>query len=718
MDWKRQSLVVGTILLVTVVAYIPAMRGGFIWDDDDYVTNNETLRSFGGLGRIWIDREVLPQWYPLVHTTFWIEYHLWGLQPFGYHLVNVLLHAVNAVLLYLILRRLEMPGAWLAAMIFALHPVCVESVAWITERKNVLSGLFYFSALLAYMRFCPLEKENSAQTRNWRYYPWVLTFFVCALFSKTVTATLPAAILLLIWLRRGSISWQDIVVLLPMFALSIAAGRNTALLEIHRVGAKGPEWDLSIIERGLIAGRVVWFYAGKLIWPAKLAFIYPRWQIDAGIWWQYLYPGAAGAVLASLWLLRRRIGRGALVAVLFFSGTLFPALGFFNVYPMQYSFVADHFQYLASAGLITLFAVLLTKMAARFGAWAKYAQAGGTAGILIVLGVLTWQQGYIYEDLERLWRDTVRKNRTGWMPHINLAFVLADKGEFDEALFHHERVLQLKPNFARGYYQWGFTLARAGKLEEAAVYLQKAIELKPRYRQFYLTYSIVLFRLGKTDLAEKYCAELLEVEPDYPEAQNHMGVILAGQNKVNMAMVHLRRAIELKEDFAAAHFNLADSLFKQGKSREALKHYLRGLRIEPDHSRFQADAGTILAMQGESRKAVTHYRWALQLNRNEIGALNGLAWILATNHDRELHNAGEAVSLAGRACELTKYEAPDVLDTLAAAEAAAGDFAQAVTTAESAQELALAQGQKELAEGIRQRLELYRAGSPYRDPAD
>ena len=341
------------LVAATVLAYQPVWHAGFIWDDDVYVTNNLTLRSVDGLRQIWCKLTATPQYYPLVHTSFWLEYHLWGLNPVGYHVVNVLLHALAAILLWRVLVRLQLPGAWLAAGIFALHPVAVESVAWVTERKNVLAAVFYFAAALAYLR--GRRRERMAESKSGvslRWYFLAFALFVAALLSKTTACSLPAAMLLVIWWKRGRIAGRDVWPLLPFFAAGVALGLVTSWLERTHVGAQGPEWAFSFPERCLIAGRAVWFYAGKLFWPANLTFIYPRWQINTGAWWQWIFPVAALAVVAVLWRLRRRIGRGPLVAVLFFGGTLLPALGFTNVYPMRYSFVADHFQYLASVGLI------------------------------------------------------------------------------------------------------------------------------------------------------------------------------------------------------------------------------------------------------------------------------------------------------------------------------------------------------------------------------
>src|ERR1043166_1983285 len=353
----RDSGIAAALAIVTILAYLPAIRSGYIWDDDKYVTKNPLLQEHGGLTRIWFEPQASPQYYPLVFTSFWIENKLWSLKPLGFHLVNVLLHAANSILVWRILKRLEVRGALVIGAIFALHPVHVESVAWVTERKNMLSGLFYLLSLRAYLRW-----DSQDVGRTWTGYGLSLLLFICALLSKSVTAILPAVILVILWWKHGRIAMSDIARLIPFFLVGMALALHTAWLEKHHVGAERVDWGLSVLDRFLIAGRVPWFYLYKILWPHGLIFFYPRWTIDAGQWWQYLFPLATLASLAILWALRKRIGRGPLAAALIFCGTLFPVLGFLPVYPMIFSWVADHFQYLASIGMIAL---IVSAIAAR-----------------------------------------------------------------------------------------------------------------------------------------------------------------------------------------------------------------------------------------------------------------------------------------------------------------------------------------------------------------
>ena len=308
-DASRLATGAGALVALTVLAYLPALRAGFVWDDDLHVTQNEVVRTWQGLVDIWLRPGAILQYYHLTHTSWWIQYHLWGLAPLGYHLVNVLLHGSSAAVLWLVLGRLCVPGAWMAAAVFALHPVHVESVAWVTELKNVQSGFFYLLALLGYLRWGLADDAEPAGGR--RIYALSFLSFACAVLSKSVTCTLPAAVALVLWWKRGRLAPGRILALVPLAVMSVAAGALTASWERRYVGAVGPEWALSLPERCLVAGRALWFYAAKLAWPVDLAFIYPRWTLDPHAWWQWLFPLGAVLVLVALAALRRRLRPGA-----------------------------------------------------------------------------------------------------------------------------------------------------------------------------------------------------------------------------------------------------------------------------------------------------------------------------------------------------------------------------------------------------------------------
>src|ERR1051326_1288827 len=327
-SFRASALFPLIVATATVVAYIPVFRAGFTWDDDSYLLNNKTLRSAQGLRQIWLEPRRTPQYYPMVHTSFWVEYHLWALRPLGYHVVNVVLQIVNSLLLWRVLARLGVPGARWVALLFAIHPVQVETVAWSAEPKNLLAFTFALLTVLAWLRFWPLD---ATAPLRWSWFPLALLLFVCALLSKTITCTLAPVLLILAWWKRDKITWRDWAATAPLFALGLASGLFTAWLEKNRVGAEGQEWSLGFIVRLMLSGRIAWFYLWKDLWPRTLIFIYPRWQIDEAKWWNLCYTVAAGLAVAFLWVLRKRIGRAPAALAAIYLVTLFPAMGFFNV---------------------------------------------------------------------------------------------------------------------------------------------------------------------------------------------------------------------------------------------------------------------------------------------------------------------------------------------------------------------------------------------------
>jgi protein O-mannosyl-transferase len=572
-DIRSYGALLAAFVLATTLAYLPALQGGFIWDDDAYVTQNLALRSVDGLRGIWFQPGATPQYYPLVHTTFWLEYHLWGLQPFGFHLVNVLLHTGTAFLVWLVLRRLEVPGALFVAAVFALHPVHVESVAWITERKNVLSGLLYTASLLVYLRFAGIGTvPTSGRARDYRL---ALLLFAAALLSKTVVASLPAAILLIVWWKRGRLERRDLVPLVPFFVLGLALGLTTLYVEKHHVGAKGMDWALSPLQRVLIAGRALWFYAQKLVWPSTLTFIYPRWTIDPRSALAYVPPVAALGVIAALWWRRAQLGRGPLVAVLFFAGTLVPALGFFDVYPMRYSFVADHFQYLASLGILTLLGAAAARGATTLP---RHVTTGAAVVTVALLGGSTFGQSRVYKDQETLWRDTLAKNPGAWMAYHNLGGILEQKGRDEEAMAAYRQALRLKPDHADVHNNMGNILARQGRVDDA----------------------IASYR------------ESLRLLPEQPEAHSNLGVALAGQGRFDDATAHYREALRQRPHFASAHINLGNALVQQGRPAEALASYEIARAIDPDDASAHYNLGNALLAVGRRDEAIAALHEALR----------------------------------------------------------------------------------------------------------
>ncbi len=637
------------LVAVTFLTYAPALRGGWIWDDDYYVTRNITLRSLGGLWRIWTDIGAVPQYYPLTHTTFWVEWRLWGDQPTGYHVANVLLHCANALLVGLILRRLAVPGWWIVPWLFALHPVHVESVAWVTERKNVLSGVFYLLATIAYLRSGfveksgfgfrgsgfgrergPLPSPSSPDTRHptpdTRFYFLSLALFACALLSKSVTSSLPAVVLLVIYWKRGRITVRDVVPLLPFFALGVGMGMLTSWMERNVVGAQGPEWDFSVADRLLIAGRAVWFYATRLIWPNPLVFMYERWGINDRSLWQYAFPIAALGVVVAMWRLRRPLGRGPLVAALFFGGTLVPALGFVNVLPMRYSFVADHFQYLASLGLIVLFAAAVATYATR-------AAIAITAVVCLALSIVSWNRAQDFSNIETLWHNTLAKNPSSWMAQNNYGIVLMERGDYESAAERFARAIALKPDHDQARLNLGMVAERQGRLEEAWAWYLDALRVKPGFANAYYNLGRIATMQGKPHEAIGHYERAIASDPTHDEALTNLGILFADRGDAKGAAGLYRRALDVNPYAVRAHLALGNLHLDADRIDEALKAFGMAAALEPSNPVLRNNMGIALAGKGRLDEADREFRASITIRPDYVDGLLNLGILRANRGD-------------------------------------------------------------------------------------
>jgi tetratricopeptide (TPR) repeat protein len=635
---RLHTFLQGSLLFVlTWVAYLPALQCGFIWDDDDYVTQNKTLRDTSGLWAIWTDTSATPQYYPLVHSSFWLEYQTWELNPAGYHATNIVLHGLNAILLWRLLVRFAVPCAWIIALIFAVHPVHVESVAWITERKNVLAGMFYFLSMHAYLRYWDFIRPASevadapAQpTVNSALPPqaWLVlahVWFIAAMLSKTVSATLPAVIMVLVWWKRGEVSLKAVRSLVTMFVIGVAMGLTTVYLEKVQVGASGIDWELSFVERCLIAGRALWFYAGKLLWPAELIFTYPRWEIDASQTWQLLFPVAAIGVMIVFWLLRHRIGRGPLAAVLLFAGTLFPALGFFDVYPMRFSFVADHFQYLASIAIIALYVTTANTLVTRVTSAHQWVISMIAGVVVIALMLQTTQQIRIYEGLEPLWRDTLAKNPNSFMAHNNLGSLLIRRGDFAEAEIHIREARRLKPDFVDSLVNLGKIYEAQGAIDAALKAYQEATEMSPGLATAWNGLAAMHGAKGDLKAAEANFIRAAEIDPEYASPRLNLGRLYLSRGQLFEAVKHLENAVLLQPDSMAARESLVQCLVALEEFSAAEKQLQAMLDLSPDDVNLIGSLGIVAAKQEKFQTAIGYFKQLVELDPNETNAIEQLA---------------------------------------------------------------------------------------------
>ena len=594
----------------TVLVYQRVWHAGYIWDDDVYVTGNKLLTAPDGLSRIWFTLDSPSQYFPLVYTSFRLEHALWGLHPEGYHWVNILLHVGNALLVWRLLGVLRVPGAWLAAAIFALHPVHVESVAWITERKNVLMGLFFLLALLAWVKFV----ETSSRQR-WKYYGLALVCYALALFSKTTACTLPAALLLVLWLKETRINWRRLVQILPFVALGIGMGLVTLWWERYHQGTQGELFEIGLPERFLVASRALWFYAETLLWPVNLVFSYPRWTISAGNPLDYAWLLATAVVAAVIYFARHRLGRGPEVAALFFVATLSPVLGFIMLYTFRYSFVADHYQYLASIGPLALAAAGITSAFDVLGKRKRFLEGALYGALLVSLGLLSWRQCAMYTDSDTLWWTTLSKNPDSWMAHNNIAISLLQKGRVEEAVAHYNKALELNPGYGEAHYNLANSLLRLGHVEEAVAHYEEALAINPNNAPAHYNLAAVLVQTGRMDAAIDHYNKVLEIDPNHAAAHNNLGAVLGRVGRAEEAVAQYVKALELNPNNAEAHYNLGNTLLQMGRMDEAIAHYNETLELNPNNAAAHNKLSNILRQMGRTEEADAHLQKALEIDR-------------------------------------------------------------------------------------------------------
>jgi Flp pilus assembly protein TadD len=618
-DWSLAALW-GALALATLVAYAPAWQGAPLWDDEAHITP-AALQSVDGLRRIWFEIGASQQYYPIVHTAFWVMHRLWGDATLGYHIVNIVLHATSSLLIALILMRLAVPGALLAAALFALHPVHVESVAWITELKNTLSTVCYLGAGLLYLRF--------DETRDRRVWWQALGVFLLALGSKTVTATLPAALVVLAWWRHGRLSWaRDVRPLGPFFLLAAGAGALTSWVEYTYIGARGSEFDLNAIERVLLAGRAVWFYLASLVWPAELVFIYPRWNVSAGVWWQYLFPTALAAAFAVLWRLRH-LTRAPLAGLTMYCLGLGPALGFVNVYPFRYSFVADHFQYHASIAMLALLAAGLTHAARR---WIprEPARIALAAALLLPLALLTWHYSRQYVDNRTLFESTVEKNPAAWMAHLMLAglSLTGDSPKPDQAMPHLQAALAAGPRSAEVQNAIGLFFQYQGRLGEARQAFEAAARLAPGLAGPYNNLGVIAYTEGRYDEAARHYRRALELDPKDPEPRRNLALALAALGQPGAAADELREAVGVETLGPAGLEQTARQALIEGRVAEAVTAFEALRRLRPDDAGARVGLGGAYEAAGRLDEAGTEYREAIRLSPQSAEAHDSLGYLL------------------------------------------------------------------------------------------
>jgi tetratricopeptide (TPR) repeat protein len=696
LSWVRPLLVAGVIVAIlgaTLWAYWPvATRGVFIFDDDTHLTGNPVLQP-GGLAKVWqpitFVRDQRPggwgwsvrpagyiDYWPLTFTAYWLGYQCWGLDPVGFHLMNLAAYALCALLVWRVLAMLRVPGAMLAGAIFALHPVNVETAAWISQLKTMLSVALALASVMAYLWH---ERRGA-----WWRYAMALVLFLLSCLAKPTAVTLPAVLLLLAWWQRGKIDWRDMLRAIPY--LGIAAGLSALAVWMQQALTAGQVIRTDpMLSRVALAGTAVWFYLGELVWPANLTLVYPRWWADPHDLLWYRFDVALLAALIVAWIWRRSWGRPVLVALGCYLALLLPVLGFVNISFMEHSLVADHWQYMAMIAPIALFAAGATTSVEWAGRrWGLMACRGaGWAMAIVLLGVLgrvTYAQASLYPDVQTLWESVLKINPNSWLAHNDLGLELRKRGKLEDAMYQYRRAIWLNDDFALAHLNLGEVLALLGRYDEAIDQDQQA----------------------------------LRCTPEYGAAHNNLGWALVQSGRPDQAIPELRRAIAMRPDYALAYVNLGTALTKLGRYEQAVDSYQTSEELDSKYPPVHLGMATALLALDRTQAAISELEQAVALDGNYGEALYHLAWLRASREPGQGGDPAEAVMLAERLDTITKHQEVAAREVLAAAYASAGRFAQAVAVALDAQQQATNAGRRDAAAIIDGELASYRAGQPIR----
>ncbi len=614
------------ICLAALAVYWPALTGPWLWDDDVDIPNNELLRNAAGLWRIWVSPTTL-DYYPLKFTVQWVQWQLWGDAVLGYHLVNVALHAAGALLLWRVFARLGLRFAWLGALVFVVHPLNVESVAWMAELKNTLSLPPLLLALLAWFEF-----SDHGRRRDYRR---ALAWFLVALLCKTSVVMFPVALLLHAWWRRGTLARRDLTATAPFFALSLALGLVTLWFQAHR-GMAGETVELGgPLARLALAGSSLAFYAGKALWPLDLFPIYPRWPIDPPAVWHALPWLGLGALAAFAGWRRRGLGRHLAFGVGWFVLHLAPVVGFVPISFMRFTWVMDHFAYVALPGLIGLALAALQVRPLRAGV---VVAAGG----LVCLGLAAAARPYAatYASPRAFWTHALRGHPDAAVAHNNLGLAHYERGDLAGAIAAFENALRLDPGYfearmnlgnmlarsgradaglallaqavaqrprlAAAHYNHGVALKNAGRLPEALAAHTRAIELKPRFVDALDARGEVHRLAGRLEDARRDFLAALAVEPEHPEANQHLGIVLSTGGRIAEAIPFFESALRARPAYAEAHSNFAAALVAAGVTDRAIDHFVRALELRPDFFDARFNLGVVLTRVGRPAEAIPH----------------------------------------------------------------------------------------------------------------
>ena len=624
------------IVLATLWVYSPASRGDWLWDDDALLTANPVVQSgtLDGLAKLWFNPDGV-DYFPLSYSAFWLQWPFFGADPAGYHTVTTLLHAAGALLLWRLLAVMRIPGAWLAGLLFAIHPACVESVAWVSELKNTLSLPPFLLSAICFVRHDEAAPEAgpAAARRSIVNHALAVAWFVVAMLAKTSMVMYPVVLLLHAWWRRGRLGRRDLLAAAPFFLVSLVLGLVTIHYQHGRaIGAERiPVDDLftpaGFVSRTLIAGTAIVFYLWTAVWPFHLLPIYPRWETDAAHLWQLApcWPmlGAAGWWL---WTLRGTAerptaARHALFALGFFLLMLLPILGFVTISYMRITWVADHFLYLPLIGPLAFLAAAVTTGFAALPRRFQGPALAAAAAVVVVLATASFRYAHAFAGEDPLWEHTLASNPDAWQAHNRLGARKFARGDVDGALAHFENATRLRPDLGETHNNLGTALMQKQRTEEALAEFRAAVEAQPHVPQFLVNLGNALVAVGALDEAVDRFRDLTERFPAMVQGWNNLGYAQLRRGDLTTAIATLRQAAELHPESVDVKLNLhaalraeAERLAREGQLQPAEALYRELLADAPNDVQLLTNQGVVLYSLGRKEEAIAEFRRALEID--------------------------------------------------------------------------------------------------------
>jgi tetratricopeptide (TPR) repeat protein len=610
-----------TITAAALWIYWPALHGDWLWDDDLLVTDNAVVHDPSGLWKIWFDPGSLIDYQPCTVSVVWLQWQLWGNNTLGYHLTNVLLHILSALLVWRLLNKFGLRLAWLGGLIFAIHPVQVESVAWIAELKNTLSLPPFLLAMCAWIDY---EERGKAKD-----YWLALGLFLVAMLCKPTMVMFPVMILLYAWWKRKGIGWNDVTAGAPFFVVSLALGLVTLWFLRHNTTAYDVIPMGSSFSRLACAGLALSFYFSKCFLPVGLLPIYPRWVVDPPTLAQFLPWPILAAVIYGLWTKRQSWGRHCLLGLGFFLIFLAPFLGFNAASYMAFTWVFDHVLYIPIIGLIGLAIAGLERMDIQLPAPFRPCTIGLVIVVLAFLAFQSHSYAKMFLGEETLWTYELQRNPKAYLAHNNLGLAFLHSGQVSEAMEQFEQTLRIEPDYAKAHNNLGCTLEQTGQSADAIGQFEQALRLKPDYAEAHYNLGNVLLQTDRTPEAIEQYRIALQIKPDYVEAHNNLGFALGQTGRLPEAIEQYNQALQIRPDYAEAHNNLGDALLHSGRISEAMAQYQQALQIKPDYAEACYNLGNVLLQTHRIPEAMEQYRRALRIEPDYADAHNNLGISLA-----------------------------------------------------------------------------------------